>query len=142
MVLYLSKQTSAFFSSNIFTNVTVENVLEILREEPLLALDCETISMDPRRKSIIMLQFGTPKSTQIVIDTRDYPIELFREILEDTSKTFVGHNIKFDYNMLKAYRVLLPKVYDTMVVEKIIYNGMYDPVQAMRNHLRNLCVRQ
>jgi DNA polymerase-1 len=101
-------------------------VLAILKDEPLLVFDCETTGMDFRKKSILMLQFGVPSGDQIVIDARDYPVELFKCILEDKSKTFIGHNIKFDYNMLKPYRVLLTNVYDTMVVDKVIHNGKFD----------------
>ena len=126
MVYFLSKQISFHFASDIYTDMGVDDIIAILKNEPLLALDCETIGMDFRKKSIIMLQFGTPSGDQIVIDARDYPVELFKTILENKNKTFVGHNIKFDYNMLKPYRILLSNVYDTMVVDKIIHNGKFN----------------
>ncbi len=132
MVHYLSKQRSLYFDPDIDTDITVEGIIEALKTETELALDTETTGIDPKVDSIIMLQFGTHKGNQFVIDTRDYNIELFREILEDPNKTFVGHNIKFDYNMLKSYRILLTKVYDTMVVDKAIYNGMYEPLVIMK----------
>jgi DNA polymerase-1 len=121
-----------FFDANIYQDKLIDDALEILQNEPLLALDCETTGLDPRKKSIIMLQFGTPTGDQIVVDTRDYPVELFTNILTDPTKTFIGHNIKFDYNMLKPYRTLLCNVYDTMVAEKVIHNGAYNAIEAMK----------
>jgi len=132
MVVYLSKQNSMFFDANVYQDKSVDEALEILKKESVLALDCETTSMDYREKGIIMLQFGTPTGDQIVVDARDYPVELFKDILADPDKTFIGHNIKFDYNMLKPYRILLHNVYDTMIAEKVIYNGSYEPIKAMK----------
>jgi len=132
MVFYLSKQSSVFFDVDVRTDISIKDVLEMLKDKPVLALDCETNSMFYKTKNIIMLQFGTPEFDQIVIDVRDYPVELFKDILNDPNKTFIGHNIRFDYNMLKPYKILLRNVYDTMIAENVLYNGMYNAVEAMK----------
>lgn len=79
-----------------------------------------------------MLQLGTIGGDQYVIDCRDYNIEEFRPLLENPDILFVGHNIKFDYNMLKQYNIILNKVYDTMIADQCLYNGKYDTVHVIK----------
>lgn len=73
-----------------------------------------------------MLQLGTYSGDQYVIDTRDFDLKELKPLLENPNITFVLHNVKFDYNMLKRYDIILNNVYDTMVVDQIIYNGIYN----------------
>jgi DNA polymerase-1 len=73
-----------------------------------------------------MLQIGTEEGDQFVFDMRTMPLEPLKSFLEERSRTYVGHNIKFDYNVLKSRKILLPNVYDTMVADQVIYNGLYD----------------
>jgi DNA polymerase-1 len=80
-----------------------------------------------------MLQIGTGED-QFVFDMRNIPAERFRGLLEDTSRVFIGHNIKFDYNVLKTRKILLKRVYDTMVADQVIYNGLYDMMYIRKNH--------
>ena len=95
-----------------------------LKKETLLALDCETTGLNPRANDVIMLQIGNIEN-QLVVDTRGMDIAIFRPLLELETITWVGHNIKFDYNMLKKSNIILGKVYDTMVAEMVLFNGRY-----------------
>lgn len=88
--------------------------------------------MHPMVHDIIMLQFGTIEGDQYIIDCRDYDIREFKSLLEDPNKTFVGHNIKFDYNMLKHYDIILNKVYDTMIADQVLYNGQYTMLEIIK----------
>ena len=80
-----------------------------------------------------MLQIGVKGGDQYVFDMRSVPIEALRSLLEDTSVTFVGHNIKYDYNVLKTHGMLLHKLYDTMVSDQVIYNGEYEMAYIRKN---------
>jgi DNA polymerase I len=99
--------------------------LIVLSKEKVLALDTETNGGHPLINNIIMLQLGTPSGDQYIVDCRDYDIKILKPLLENKDIIFVGHNIKFDYNMLKQYGILLYKVYDTMVADQCLYNGKY-----------------
>lgn len=79
-----------------------------------------------------MLQLGTLSGDQYVIDCRDNDIRQFRPLLENPNILFVGHNIKFDYNMLKQYDIILNKVYDTMIADQCLHNGKYNIQQIIK----------
>jgi DNA polymerase-1 len=105
--------------------ISVQEVLQKISDQTILCLDTETTALNFLESKIIMLQIGTGED-QLVIDTRDFDITLFKDVLEDPNKTFVGHNLKFDYNQLKNYGIVLSNVWDTMVVDQVLHNGKYN----------------
>lgn len=115
------------------TDISLTDALLLLNKHSILALDTETTSLDTRNTELLMLQIGTEED-QFVFDMRNIPVEAFRGLLEAPSRIFIGHNIKFDYNVLKARKILLQQVYDTMVVDQVIYNGLYDILFIRKNH--------
>lgn len=131
---YTTKTTIRSYSENIDTNFSLDEALQFLNNYSQLALDTETNSLSLQEMSLLMLQLGTEDGHQFVFDMRNIPVERFRGLLEARSRTFIGHNIKFDYNVLKRYKVLLNNVYDTMVVDQVIYNGLYDVTYVRKNH--------
>jgi DNA polymerase-1 len=111
--------------------------LELLQEfasEELLSIDCETSGLDPHSDKVLMLQIGTLEK-QLVIDTRNLGylslLEL-KKLLENPNIKLVGHNIKFDYNMLKQFNIFLNNVYDTMIIDRVIYNGKYRMIDILK----------
>jgi len=83
-------------------------------------LDTETTGLDPRKDKVIMLQFGNLEH-QVVIDTRHYDIRLLKKELE--SIRWSGTNLKYDYNMLKQYGIVLNILEDTSINDMIIDAG-------------------
>jgi DNA polymerase-1 len=126
--------TSKSYSDNVNIDYSLDEALNFLNNYTLLALDTETSGLDYRSTSLLMLQIGTTDDHQFVFDMRNIPVERFRGLLEARSRIFIGHNIKFDYNVLKAKKILLTNVYDTMVTDQVIYNGMYDMAYIRKNH--------
>ena len=128
MIYYYSKQKRLPFkesNSNIKFISNLQTVVDTLSKEKELSLDCETTGLDPLKHKIIMLQVGTLKD-QYVIDTRGTDLSLFKPLLEDKSILYIGHNLKFDYNMLKRHDIVLNSIYDTMLADMVIYNGKYN----------------
>ena len=124
MIYFLSKKKSLFkLSSKIAELTSISEIINAVKDEKVLALDTETTGLSYNDR-VIMLQLGTLGLDQYIIDVRDIPIEALHPIL--LNKVIVGHNIKFDYNMLKKHGILLNNVYDTMLAEKVIYNGEMD----------------
>lgn len=128
MVYYYTRETSF---DNSWEGVEKLNSLKLVKERleeaDTICLDCETNGLDPHVNKIYMLQFGIGED-QFVVDTRGLDVQKhFGSLLETEDKVFVGHNIKFDYNMLKQYNIVLRNVYDTMQVDKVIYNDKYSP---------------
>lgn len=113
---------------------TIEECYSYLKDKKIISLDIETTykyggrfkneGLDPYLSNIIMLQIGD-KSKQFVIDYRYIDISLILTLLTDKEKTIVGQNIKFEYkHLLHAHRIRLERLYDTMIVEQILFNGL------------------
>jgi len=127
MVYFYSPQTSVLAEEEvrqINKSELLVKLKELFKSTRLVALDVETTGLDPLRHKVVMLQLGF-KNIQLVIDTRGFDFSVLKPFLERKSIVFVGHNIKFDYNMLKQYGIILHKIYDTMLADKVIYNGKY-----------------
>ena len=77
---------------------------------------------------IVMLQIGD-KNTQFVIDVRTVDIKLLYPVLVNPNVLLVGQNIKFEYkHLLHNYNIKINNLYDTMIVEQILHNGLNVPV--------------
>lgn len=104
--------------------LSIDKILQNLEDKKILTLDTETTSVDFLNGEIIMLQIGD-ETNQYIIDTRENDITQFKQLLEDETRTFIGHNLKFDYNFLKNYGIVLKNIYDTMVMDQMIHNDKY-----------------
>jgi len=118
-------QKNQKYSDNICTDIKLEEALDRLSKYTTLALDTETSGLKIHYLKILMLQIGTPDGDQFVFDMRGMPVEGIKRLLEDSKILYLGHNIKFDYNVLKRLKIVLNNVYDTMVVDQVIFNGLY-----------------
>ena len=68
------------------------------------------------------MQFGNIEGdTQIVVDTTTVSPLIYKKVLED--KYLIGQNLKFDLQFLFNYKIIPRKVYDTMIVEQVLYLG-------------------
>ena len=81
-----------------------------------------TILKDPHICNLLCFQLGSiDKSWQIVIDCSTIDIRLYKDILE--SKYLILQNGKFDLQFLYNYGIIPRKIYDTMIVEQLVYLG-------------------
>src|SRR5690606_28529407 len=73
---------------------------------------------------IVMFQIGTLER-QYIIDYRSRNLGKLVEILENKDILKVGHNLKFEYqHILHNNKVRINNMYDTQIVEQIIYCGL------------------
>lgn len=102
--------------------IGVEQSLNLLSQCKILQFDTETTSTEARIGTLLTLQFGSKKQNfQIVVDCLTVNPKLYKEILEPT--LLVGHNLKFDLQWLYNYGIIPRKIYDTMIVEQLLYLG-------------------
>lgn len=115
---------------------TVAQVLELaeqLEAHTTYVLDLETTGLNPRKDKIITIALGNPSDVS-TIDVRGFYDaceevqgqwkDALQKLLHRDDITWAGHNIKFDWSFLaERFDVRLCKVYDTMLVEKLIHNG-------------------
>lgn len=115
------------------TMSSIEDCVKYLKTQEVIGLDIETTykfngtydgeGLDPYLSNIVMLQIGTLEH-QYVIDVRQIDILPLKEILEADNILKVGHNIKFEYKHIFNHGIRLKNVYDTMIVEQILYTGV------------------
>lgn len=121
MVYLVTGQPDLFKNPN-YKLMSVEESLQLLSNCKILQYDSETTGVDARICDLLCVQFGNKeKDFQIVIDTTTVSILLYKSILED--KYIVGQNLKFDLQFLYNYGIIPRKVYDTMIVEQLLYLG-------------------
>ena len=124
MIYFVSNQTE-LFKFDEFENLSVEESIKIINTWDLIQFDTETKGRDARIGQLLLMQFGNKdKSIQIVVDVSTVDPLLYKEVLE--SKLILGQNLKFDLQWLYNYGIVPLNVYDTMIVEQLLYLG-YPP---------------
>lgn len=122
-----------------YQNSTIEDCLTYCSTQTILGLDIETSrrfkkgmfpethykpGLDPYLSRICMLQIGDLEN-QFVIDARVVPLDFLKPILESKTILKVGHNLKFEgLHIYKNYQISLVNVWDTMICERVLYNGL------------------
>ena len=121
-MIYLVSTQTQLFENDLYSALSVEKAIEMLSSWNRIQFDIETSGRDPHLTKILCAQFGNKKeNVQIVVDLTTISILPFKEIIE--TKYIVGQNLKFDIQFLYNYGIIPSKVYDTMIVEQLLYLG-------------------
>jgi DNA polymerase I-like protein with 3'-5' exonuclease and polymerase domains len=127
----------SLFEYNDIQNATLTDCLNYCKNKKILGLDIETTrkykknlyseevfkpGLDPYLSNIIMLQIGDLEN-QFIIDCRNNDISILKPVLEDSQILKVGHNLKFETKHLFLKGICLKNIWDTMICEKVLYNG-------------------
>ena len=120
MIYFLG--ASKFLYSDLIKSCTFEFAKEYLEKLNIINLDTETTGLSFRKNKLISIQLGDAEN-QFVFDTNIYPVELFKDLLENPKKLFIGHNIKFDLGFLLQKKIVTENVYCTYVSEQILFNN-------------------
>ena len=121
-MIYFVTNSVQLFESESFTCISIEESLRILNTWKIIQFDSETTGRDARVCNIMCIQFGNKKAnTQIVVDTTTVNILLYKEVLENIP--MIGQNLKFDLKFLYKHNIIPKVVYDTMIVEQLLYLG-------------------
>ncbi|MCU7551265.1 DNA polymerase I [Chitinophagaceae bacterium LB-8] len=102
-------------------------LLKALQENAEISFDTETTGIDANNAELVGLSFAVkpqsgwyvpvPSNKQEALQL----LERFRPVFSDPSKTWVGHNIKYDLLMLKWYGMELKgKLFDTLLAHYLI----------------------
>lgn len=121
-MIYLVTGNIPLFEFSDYKIITVEESLEIMSSWKMYQYDSETTGRDCHINDILCIQFGNIDGTiQIVVDATTIDIRKYKEYIEENY--MVGQNLKFDLQFLFNYGIVPRKVYDTMIVEQVLYLG-------------------
>lgn len=121
MIYVVTSQLQLFNNPN-YEIISVEKSLEMISSWDVIQFDSETDGRDCHINKLLCIQLGNDSTdTRIVIDCTTTDILLYKEELENNY--LIGHNLKFDLQFLYNYGIVPRKVYDTMIVEQLLYLG-------------------
>ena len=121
-MIYLVSKQQELFDNTEYKIISIEDSLQLLKGCKVLQFDSETSCKNPHLGKILCIQLGNKdKNFQIVIDCSTTDILHYKNILEDT--LLIGHNLKFDLQWLYNHNIIPRNIYDTMIVEQLLYMG-------------------
>lgn len=107
-----------------------ENLLENLREQDKITIDLETDDINPINAKTVGISFAYEDDIAYYIPIRHqygkqldvkYVLNKLKPIIEDKNKSFIGHNIKFDYLVLQNESIEIRNIcFDTMVASYLL----------------------
>jgi DNA polymerase I len=109
------------------TNEEIEKLLSTLNEYAEICFDTETTHIDANIAELVGLSFSVKPTEGYYVpcpEDRDECLQLlnkFQQLFNDTSKTWIGQNLKYDLLMLKWYgHTLVGNIFDTMLAHYVI----------------------
>lgn len=120
-MIFLVTNNPALFRNEIYTTVSPTEALNYLDGLEEICLDTETTGFDPHTEQLHCVQLGN-RERQYVIDVCSVDIGLFKNLL--TNRLIIGHNISFDLKFLYKRGIYPPRIYDTFIVERVLYCGL------------------
>lgn len=102
---------------------SINYALNYFKDKEFIQLDTETHGFDPRTKGVICWQIGDGDN-QFVIEQDSFPFENYKWFFEDDTKTFILQNAKFDLKFFLHKGIIIRKIYDTFLTERILTLGL------------------
>lgn len=145
MIYFISKQKSLIEDVDSFRkkpiNISsdmskVTSYLDNLNSK-MFTLDTETDDLDPHTNTLLLIQVGDDKD-QYVVDFRHPEIHKLFPYLADDSYLKLLANAKFDYKQIwKHCGIHIDNVYDVLLMDRLIYNGVFTKIEERIFKLEN-----
>lgn len=120
------------------TDEKINNVIARLKERSEFCFDSETTSLTTLDAEVVGLSFSIAAHEAYYVpvsadrNEAQRVLDLFKPLFEDESKTLVGQNIKYDYQVLLNYGISIKnKLFDTMVAHFLIAPDMRHNMDAL-----------
>ena len=115
----------------IFTKKDFLKIVEDLKNVEEYVLDSETTSLNPIEAELVGLAVGIKEDAYYIPLMHDeskkeqlplnFVIEKLKPIISDRSKTIIGHNLKYDINVLRKYDFNIQNIiFDTMIASYVL----------------------
>jgi DNA polymerase I-like protein with 3'-5' exonuclease and polymerase domains len=125
-LIYLVTDQLTAFNTEEYKVLNSEQFIKDFNLTGEIGVDTETQGFDPFKKKILTLQLGN-FDTQYVIDVNcinQKVNEFIAKVFKSTDSTFLFQNAKFDLRFLMLKNWWPKNVYDTYLVESILYHGL------------------
>ena len=107
------------------------NLIALLKQHHEFCFDTETTSLNTLNAELVGFSFSVKEHEAYYVPINESKplaleqINLFKSLFEDETKTLIGQNIKYDYQVLKNYGIdIKNKLFDTMVAHFLIMPDM------------------
>lgn len=135
-------------SASSFTSTPFESGLAWLRTLEAIGLDTETnVTQSILNRVLKVISIADENGDQVwVISVEDLVGDQFLNLLREIRKKLcIIQNVTFDYSIFKKYGLVLEKVYDTMLAEQVLTNGLsaeqgFHGLQAIYQRRFNLTI--
>jgi DNA polymerase I-like protein with 3'-5' exonuclease and polymerase domains len=125
-MVYLVTNRIELYDITLYKPISIEESIHLLENLEEISIDTETSGLDCYTKDILLIQLGS-FDFQILYDISSFQNRIPKVLinfLNQFTGLFIGQNIKFDWKFLFKHGILLKNVYDTMLAEIIITNGL------------------
>lgn len=102
---------------------TWKKFLAQLKQQDVFAVDTETTDLDPWKATLLGLSFSWKAGTGWYVVAKEEWLERLRPILENSKVEKVGHNMKFDAEILKLNGIDMTLSFDTMLASYVLNPG-------------------
>jgi DNA polymerase-1 len=109
------------------TDQEIDALIKALEKEKEICFDTETTGLDANQADIVGISFSIKAGTGFYVPCPDERtktkilLEQFNKLFKDSSKTWIGQNIKYDLLILKNHGVeLAGNIFDTMLAHYVI----------------------
>ncbi len=107
------------------------NLIALLKQHHEFCFDTESTSLNTLNAELVGFSFSVKEHEAYYVPINESKalaleqINLFKPLFEDETKTLIGQNIKYDYQVLKNYGIdIKNKLFDTMVAHFLIMPDM------------------
>ncbi len=107
----------------------LDDLIEYLCGFEKICIDTETTDLHPLKAKLVGIGFGVIEKEAFYIPCNDtLPLEVIvkklKPLLESKTLGFIGHNIKYDYHVLKNYDIHIENIsFDTMIASYLLNAG-------------------
>lgn len=103
-----------------------KSFLAAAEKAPLLCIDTETTSLDERSAQLLGISVAWQEGTAYYLNVRDHKewLKELKGLFENTSIPKYGHNLKYDWQILKRHGIdLQPLTFDSMIAAYLLSAG-------------------
>ena len=109
------------------TDQEIDALIKALEKEKEICFDTETTGLDANQADIVGMSFSIKAGTGFYVPCPDERtktkilLEQFNKLFKDSSKTWIGQNIKYDLLILKNHGIeFAGNIFDTMLAHYVI----------------------